>query len=141
MSRLLSGLGTGLAAEVDHGVDEGVGGEAFSDVGDCRLGGQLAGGRVRCFTAYGAGPTGSVTTPGESAVTVPAGVTAMHATLVGGQGGSGSADAPLIGPPGGKGAAIDADLDVTPGEPLFLAGAVTASTRVRLRRVRMVAVV
>ena len=71
--------------------------------------------------AYAAGPTGSVTTPGESAVTVPAGVTLLHAALVGGQGGTGGdSGSPGAGAPGGNGAAIEADLVVTPGETLFL---------------------
>ena len=71
--------------------------------------------------AYGAGLTSPFTAPGEYAVTVPAGVTMLHATLVGGEGGAGS-NAGSGGPnsSAGFGSSIQADLSVTPGEILYL---------------------
>jgi len=66
--------------------------------------------------------TSPYTTPGEYAVTVPAGVTVLHATLVGGKGGGGDylgATNPSNSV-GGYGEAIQANLNVTPGETLYL---------------------
>ena len=53
-------------------------------------------------------------TGGEQTLTVPAGVSTIHVLAVGGHGGqSSSAD-------GGFGAVVEADLDVTPGQTLFV---------------------
>lgn len=52
---------------------------------------------------------------GESLFIVPAGVTSLHVTLVGGAGGASLGG----GPHGGSGALVSANLAVTPGESLF----------------------
>jgi hypothetical protein len=56
----------------------------------------------------------SFTTPGEHAFVVPAGVTSLQLTLVGGNGGAGKSGAP-----GGVPATVTATLAVNPGETLY----------------------
>jgi hypothetical protein len=72
---------------------------------------------VLCLPAVASAATPvsqSFTTPGEQPFVVPAGVTSVQVTLVGGNGGPGSS-----GISGGIGATASATLAVRPGEPLY----------------------
>lgn len=64
-------------------------------------------------------PAHYTSTGAQQCFVVPAGVTAIQATLVGGIGGSGAV--PYVGPArGGYGAAVSAVIDVTPAETLYI---------------------
>jgi hypothetical protein len=62
----------------------------------------------------------SFTTPGEHAFVVPAGVTSLRVTLVGGNGGPGAGDGGGVRADGGAGATATATIAVTPGETLYV---------------------
>jgi len=75
--------------------------------------------RLVATPAYADGGYGTAayTTPGEYPFTVPSGITALHAVLVGGQGGNGGGGQSGS---GGYGAVVTATIPVVPGATLYV---------------------